>query len=297
MAGTILVKKKVFKKRVVKEKKLPLKERVIAYVELMRIGNCIMAAIAVIIGFFLAQGLDYRAAGIAAFSTFLICGAGQAINDYFDASVDEKSAKPRPIPSGRIAKQKALYFSIFLFFLGVAASFFINPATMIVAIAFSILLISYPLFMNKIKYIGNGVVAMGTAITFVYGASAAGSVPALVLFISLTAFLSNMGREITKDIEDIRKDKDSKKTLPMLIGTSASKGFVLVYYALAAIGSVVTFVLFNLNNYYLAFVLISIALFAYSLFLLYSNSPMKSQKASKTGMLASLVAFVFAGFK
>ena len=291
------IKKKVVqpKEILIAEKKVSFKNKVIAFAELMRIGNCIMAAIAVLIGFFLANGLDYRVAAIAAFSTLLICGAGQTINDYFDSEIDEKTSKHRPIPSGRVTKKQALYFSIVLFFIGILLSALVNSLTTLVALIFTILLIAYPMFMNKIKYLGNIVVALGTGVTFIYGASATGNIPFIVFLVFTSAFFSNMAREVTKDIEDVKKDKGTKITLPMI--TKNAKNYVLIYYIAAISLSLVIYIWFKLSYLYLAFAIISTAIFIYALMLLFNNSPKKSQQTSKAGMLASLVAFVFAGFK
>jgi len=297
-----VIKKKVSKKiTVIKvETKKPhklhvIKEKAKTFFELIRIGNCLMAAIAVLIGFYLSSGFDYRLAALAAISGFLICGAGQAINDYFDANIDAKTSKERPIPSGRIGAKRALLYSVSMFFLGIFASFFINPTTVIIALIFAVLLIAYPLFMNKVKYLGNIVVAAGTAITFIYGAAASGNIPSLIIFLAATAFLSNMGREVTKDIEDIKKDAGTKKTLPILIGIPASRFFVLMYYLLAVIGAITVYLLFIFRypmQYYLVFTILSSILFAYALILLYKNNSIESQKISKIAMLASLIAFI-----
>jgi len=287
--------KKVSEKNEPRVKKISFREKTIAYVELMRLGNCVMAAIAVLIGFFLAQGMNYFTAFYAAFSALMICGAGQAINDYFDAKIDAKTSKQRPIPSGRITKQEALWFSIILFFIGIIISFTVNTTTAFMALLLSILLIAYPLLLNKTKYLGNVIVALGTAVTFVFGSAATGTIPLLVIVLSISAFFSNMAREITKDIEDIRKDKGTKLTLPMII--KCAKQFVYAYYIVAIVLSLAAFVWFGLNYYYLAFALIGASVFIQAMLLLYNNSPKKSQKVSKAGMIASLVAFVFAGFK
>ena len=297
----ICMAKKTIKKKVAKiETKKPIKLHVIkekakTFLELIRVGNCLMAAIAILVGFYLAGGFDYRLAALAAISGFLICGAGQSINDYFDANIDAKTSKERPIPSGRIQAKRALLYSISMFFLGIFGSFFINPTTVVISLIFAALLIVYPLLMNKIKYLGNIIVAAGTAITFIYGAAANGNIPSLIVFLAATAFLSNMGREVTKDIEDVKKDKGMKKTLPLLLGISTSRFFVLMYYLLAVIGAITVYILFLFRypmQYYLVFTILSSILFLYALILLYKNNPIESQKISKIAMLASLIAFI-----
>ena len=63
------------------------------YLELMRVNNCAMAAIAVLIGYTIIT-FDYSIyVGLAMLSAFLICGGGQAINDVFDFNIDKKINK------------------------------------------------------------------------------------------------------------------------------------------------------------------------------------------------------------
>jgi geranylgeranylglycerol-phosphate geranylgeranyltransferase len=287
---TIEVKK--VESRENESKSLSVKEKTKAYMELSRVGNSLMAGIAILIGFFLSNGTNAYTAFFATLSGMFICSAGQAINDYFDADIDAKTSKNRPIPSGRIEKRKAMFYAMWLFFFGIVGAFFINLAALGIAVIFAILLIAYPMFMNKVKYAGNFVVAAGTAITFIYGAAATGFIPNIVVFLAVTAFFSNLAREITKDIEDIRKDKGAKRTLPMVLSARSAKVFVAVYYALAIIGGISAYSLFQLNNYFLAFILLSSAVFIYATLLLFTNCTEKSQKVSKIGMLLSLLGFI-----
>ncbi len=286
------VNSKISNKKVRQLDEFPIKEKVPALIELMRPGNCIMALIAILIGFALSNGNNYSLALTAALSGFFICAAGQAINDYFDASIDAKLSKDRPIPSGRVTKKEALWFSIDLFILGNFLAYTINPIAMNIALLFTFLLVSYPALMNKIKYLGNFVVAGGTAITFVFGSVATGAASPLVIALAISAFFANIAREITKDIEDTKKDKDTKRTLPMIIGIANAKLFVIAYYLLAIVAAIATYFLFLLNGFYLFFVLLSSAVFIYSILLIFKNKFKESQSMAKIGMIFSMVGFI-----
>jgi len=280
------------KNKVRYSEEFPLKEKVPAFAELMRINNCVMALIAILIGFALSNGMNYSLALTAALSGFLICAGGQAINDYFDYKIDAKLSKNKPIPSGRVTRKEALWFSIDLFILGNFLAYSINPIAMNIALAFTFLLVIYPAILNKVKYLGNFVVAGGTAITFVFGSVATGGLSQLVLALAITAFFANLAREITKDIQDTKKDEGTKRTLPMLVGTNIAKLFVVAYYLLAIMGAIGTYLLFLLNAYYFVFVLLSSAVFIYAIFLLYKNRAKESQSMSKVGMIFSMIGFV-----
>ena len=285
------------KENVTSKTKFSHKVKVSAIIELMRPANCIMAAIAIIIGFFIAGGVDYWAGAIAALSGFLVCAGGQTINDYFDRKIDAITSKHRPIPSGKISAKKALWVALSLFILGIGFASLINVTSQFIAILMTILLIAYPLFMNKIKYVGNVIVAAGTAITFIYGAASAGNVLPLIIALAIIAFFSNMGRELVKDIEDMKKDSKAKRTVPLIIGIIQAKVFAFLYYTLAIILSVLAYFTFHLNSAYLLVALIGATLFIHSIEILIKNNPKKSQIFSKYGMIVSLIAFIMAGLK
>jgi geranylgeranylglycerol-phosphate geranylgeranyltransferase len=158
----------------------------------------------------------------------------------------------------------------------------------------SILLIAYPLFMNRVKYLGNFIVSLGTGITFIYGAAAVGTMPQMVGFLAAAAFLANLGREITKDIEDLNKDAGEKRTLPMLLGKTFAKIFVILYYFLAVLAAFSASWMFNLNSYFNLFTIVSAIIFLFSIIVLVKGDAKKSQKFSKVAMLMSLIAFVLA---
>ncbi|MDD4251459.1 MAG: UbiA family prenyltransferase [Candidatus ainarchaeum sp.] len=262
----------------------------------MRLKNCLMASIATIIGFFIAtQFFDYNLI-IVFFATFFICAGGQIINDYFDYDIDKKISKNKPLPSGIISKKIAITSSILFFVIGLTLAFLLNPISFFIACTFTLLLILYSGLFYKKKYLGNFIVAAGTAITFIFGASATNQIPQIIFFFFTIAFLANMAREITKDFEDLKKDFGFKKTLPM-ISKKLSKSLILFYYTTSIILAFVTGIIFSLNMYYYFFVIITTIIFIITIQFLLKNDFSKSQSYSKKGMIVSLIAFISAVFK
>jgi geranylgeranylglycerol-phosphate geranylgeranyltransferase len=260
------------------------------YLELIRTGNCIIASIATLIGFLIIAPASINLL-FAMVAVFLICAGGQAINDVFDAEIDSKINKDKPIPSGKIKKTTALYFSILLFIVGIMYAALINTQALIISIIFSILLILYAAVLYKTKYVGNIVVALGTAFTFIFGAASAGNISLLIIVFAISAFFANMSREITKDFEDIKKDAGFKKTLPM-ISKKLAKGFVISYHLLAIVFSLIAFFVFMPTNFvYLIIILLVAITFGMSIKLLLANDFNNSQKKCKKGMVFSLIAF------
>src|SRR3989339_483334 len=182
------------------------------FIEIIRPVNCLMAGIGVFVGYSVSAG----AIGIsptliiAMISAFLICGAGQAINDFFDYEIDrKKDGRAKTIK--KLGRKNVLYYSIILFLAGNSIAYFINPAAFGIALAFSILLIAYSAVMGRIKFIGNWVVASGTAATLIFGASVWGNYSLAVQF-AAAALFANVAREITKDFEDLKADEGFKRS-------------------------------------------------------------------------------------
>ena len=180
------------------------------YLELLRPKNCLMAAFAVLIGSFLYLKLDlllvWTPVAFVALAAFLITGAGNAINDYFDVEADKENRPKRPIPSGRVSKRGALAFSIILFALGMALASFTMVLAFAIAVFNSLLLVVYSWSLQHKTFFGNFTVAYLTGSTFLFGAAAVGNIQ-LALIFSLLAGLTTFSREIFKDLEDLEGDR------------------------------------------------------------------------------------------
>lgn len=195
-----------------------------AYWQLLRPLNCLMAAVAAIVGFAVSSGglhWDPRLPALFA-AAFLICGAGQAINDYYDRRIDARKKADKPIPSGRIGAMNAFAYSVALFAAGNLLCWrLLGPSSLALSLAYTILLFAYASMLNRAKYVGNIVVASATGATYLFGATLTGDF-ALAAVLACCALLANYGREVAKDLEDIGADRGAKTTLPMVAGNSAA---------------------------------------------------------------------------
>ena len=264
-----------------------------AFIELLRPFNCVMAAVAVFTGYCVALGrVDFGApVWIAMASAFLVCGGGQAINDYFDRGIDARLKKQRPIPSGRVSANAVLWFSVALFVVGTLLGLLVSTTLLGIAAFASIVLFAYSASMKGFKFLGNWVVALFVALTYVYGAAVLGNY-SIILWLALCAGLSNVGREITKDLEDVKMDKGFKRTLPLVAGARTSKAVALVAYAAAIVLSPMPFVLgLTASTAFLAIVLLADLAFVCVAALMLKGSFKSSQKYAKAAMLLALIAY------
>lgn len=258
--------------------------------QLMRLENCAMAGLAVAIGYLVAGGLELNLGVALAFvSAFLITGAGNTINDYYDRESDKKNAPKRPIPSKAISARGAFYLAISLFGIGIVLSFFINYACLALASFNSVVLFFYGRNLKSSVFVGNVAVSYLTASTFVYGALVLDN-PVVTVFLALLAFLANVGREIIGDVEDIAGDKKAKiVTFATKHGPKRSWAYGRVYIIAAVLLSPVPYLIGLLGMYYLIPVLIADAIFIASI--VTSNARM-NQRLTKYAIFVGLVAFL-----
>lgn len=272
-----------------------MKMDIAGFVRLARPVNCLMASVAVLAGFAVSSGsISFGTPVLLAMAAaFLVCAAGQTVNDYFDHKIDAVLHPDRPIPNGNVKHYDALIFALLLFIAGNYLAAQINYIAFVIAAMISVLLFVYSAFMEKFKYIGNWVVALGTSLTLVFGATIARDFYA-VSFLAALALFSNVGREIAKDFEDRKKGETGKITLPRLIGKKAKLVVLSLFFAAIALSYFVFFAGIFGNAFYLAVVSIANLAFIHAFLLLKNDSFEKAQKYCKLGMILALAAF-FAG--
>lgn len=277
--------------------------------ELLRPLNSVMGGVAVAVGALVAAGLpllrseNLWSVGVAMLVAFLYTGAGNALNDYYDRFTDRVNHPKRPIPSRRVRPESARKFSVMLFAAGMLLALFIgfprlNGLTLGIAALNSLLLAAYEMRLKARGFSGNITVSWLTASLFLFGGAAAVPAsgpplfPAPVLVLALLAFLSSVGREIIKGIEDVEGDRD-RRTLPRLVGPIPAGRIAGIWIALAvALSPLPVFPLAVFRaEWYLPAVLAADAMFIYSVWVVF-RKPSTATNAAKLAMLLALVAFL-----
>ncbi|AKB75774.1 (S)-2,3-di-O-geranylgeranylglyceryl phosphate synthase [Methanosarcina lacustris Z-7289] len=279
------------------------------YLELMRYRNCLMAGFAAVIGTLIAFNIltsgpsnsnfegyfPFLDAGLVFLVVFLVSGAGNAINDYFDIRIDSINRPERPIPSGRVQAKEALYFSYFLFALGTLLAFSINYVCGLIALFNSLLLVLYAKTLKGTPLLGNLSIGYLTGSVFLFGASIFGFGGIKVLSVLfLLAALAITAREIVKDIEDMEGDRrEGADTLPIRIGAKKAGNLAVLIGLLAVLLSPLPYFMSILGLSYLYLVFLAdLGFFAAILQLLLRNNPTKSSKMLKIAMFFALIAFI-----
>ena len=265
-----------------------------AYLEIIRPVNGLLAGFAVVISTFIGLGVITLTpvAFLAFLSIFFITSAGNVANDYFDKDIDKVNKRYRPIPSGKIDVRNALIYMYLLFAAGIAASALINIYTLVFAVFCSVTVFKYNVI-KRISPMGSLVIGILVASVFIYGGLAVGNVTGLV-FMGLLAGLSNIAREITKDIEDIEGDRNGKVTLPLVYGSRKSSYMAALLLMLSVALSLHPWITSVFGKYYLITIYIADTILIYSAArLIYNPKKYASDvhQLEKIGMSIALVAF------
>lgn len=235
------------------------------YIKITRPVNSLFAGFAVLLGIIIAKG---TVPGVSPAEYLIlipvvamITAAGNVINDYYDRDIDAVNRPERPIPSGSVSPKGALVYSIVLFILGIALSFFTGYLCLIIAAVNSLLLVLYALKLKGIPFAGNISVSYLSASIFLFGGALYG-LPGLInnFPVALITFFAILSREILKDAEDVEGDKaGGAKTLPMYTGIYRSSLLAFIFALIAVIISLMP--LFRWwGVYYIILILIADAL-------------------------------------
>ena len=277
------------------------------YISLLRPLNAVMAGVGVIVGGVVAVGMDITGQDVllrvilAYLAAFFATGAGNALNDIVDAETDRVNHPERPIPSGKLTPaqvKRVVYLGYGVTFL---LSAFVNYLIFIIAFINISLMVGYEIRLKKMGFVGNLTISSLTGSVFIFGGAATLEKEALTdmilssefrvtLILAFLAFLSSVGREIIKDIQDMEGDTD-RSTLPMKVGKQRAGLLAAAMISIAVALSWLPYYFDILGGTYLAIVLPADVLFMYAALTGVSN-PAQAQRLAKYAMLSALMAFM-----
>jgi len=268
----------------------------------LRIKNCGMAVVSVLIIALIAVELNWTEIPwcpvlLASIVVFLFMGGGNALNDYLDRDVDRINHKKRPIPRGLVKPKSALAFSAVLFTASVVLSLWLHVYAVLIVLVNLAIMLGYEFKAKSSGLAGNLMISWLTGSIFLFGAMVLyldhPEVLDLSIIILLLSFFATLGREITKDIQDIKGDV-GRITLPMRIGRKKARIVAIACFALAIVFSPLPFVLGISGWLYLFLVIVADAIFIYAGASL-KRSPKRASSFAKMAMMMALVAFLLGG--
>jgi len=229
--------------------------------------------------------------------TFSFGIAGNSLNDYFDREVDRINHPERPIPSGKVTPRQALNLSVTMFCVSILMAFFLGlsagfESSTIVLTAFALQVV-YEMKFKHFKFVGNVVIGLQTALAIIFGATVVKNIIPVVI-LAAAAFLSIVGREMVKDIADLKGDFD-RLTLPMTIGTRKASVVAAFLIILAVIISPLPcYPLRVFGVEYLLPIVVADTLFIYSMPMIF-RSPKYAQRVLKISMIIAIIGFIVGG--
>lgn len=264
---------------------------------LFRPVNAAMAIIGTVISSIVAigSGIIYHpiTVVIASSVVFLVLSGGNIMNDVLDAEIDRTNHPERPIPSGLVTERIATYLYVSLYALALIISLsFLPLISFPVVFSAEILLILYEYRGKKMGLPGNMMISALIGAIFLYGGIVFYN-PERLFLMFLLAFLSNVSRELIKDVQDMEGDVD-RKTFPKMHGKKAALDLSSVFIIMTICISVLPYILGILSIYYLIAVIICDISFILTMIMQYRDYK-KGQNMSKLSMMLGLLSFTVGG--
>ena len=225
---------------------------IIAYFNIIRPLNVIVGSITILVSSLIAKyNGPINVVIFAALVVTLYTVGANTLNDYFDYEIDKINRPDRAISSGLVLRTHALIISILSFSLGTLIALQLNINSQLVSIGISLpLIIGYNIKLKKFPLIGNIVVAIVLALSFIYAGLAFSNVSPLILPAAL-AFGLTLIRELVKDMADIIGDKSvGLKTFPIIFGEKKTIILCVVLSVLLGIGAFIPFITGHYNICY-----------------------------------------------
>ncbi len=243
------------------------------YFRLCRPINALAGCIAIFLSAYIAEANYWLPVILAAITVLLITASTNAWNDYIDIEIDRINKPKRPLPSGMISPRGALIFSIVGSFLSLLTAAFINQTGFLIALFSNALLYLYSWKLKCTILIGNAVVALITALCFIFGGVAAGNIQP-ILMLSITAFFAMMAREIIKTMADYQGDlQQNCSTIATTLGKEVSSILVIFFLVITALTMLFTYFIEKYHPTYLMLILfVMFPLFIYSAFTVRKNT-------------------------
>ena len=274
--------------------------RLRAYLDLVRPLNLLITFLSVCAASVIAgAGPDDSFAVLAAgLSAALIAAGANAVNDFYDVDIDRVNRPDRPIPRGDLSPKNAWHSWVVLTISGFGLSLLIGSGLCVaISIGAAVLLYVYSSTWKSTPLTGNIVVSIMTGMAFMYGATAVGE-PLRGAMPALFAFLSNMAREVVKDIEDREGDAMHKaQTFPVRYGVRPAQLVASVALVLLILATFAAYFAGVYTTTYLAVVLAADGMLAFTaVMVLRQDAPASMHRLSgvlKASMVVGLAAMYF----
>ena len=262
---------------------IPLPAFVLGFLRLIRVQNLMIVVLTQFMARIFLVGPEPQGSGadwfriltdpalwLLSFSTVCIAAGGYIINDYFDIKIDLIN-KPQRVVIGRYLKRRvAIGTHQLLNIIGCLIGLYLSRWVFVIDVVSVSLLWFYSAKFKRQPLIGNVVISLLTALSFIVLAIYYRQNAQMLLIYALFSFGISLIREVIKDMQDIRGDaRFGCRTLPIVWGLRRTK--YLLYVLIASFIATLFLIADSLNNQRLtiifALLLLPLAFFTYRLVL------------------------------
>ncbi len=188
-----------------------------------RPANVFIAALSIFIAILLTGTIQPIIKVIfACISGSMIMAGSNTLNDYFDLEIDKINKPNRPLVKGIISLNFTYRLAVIEFITGILISILIGKWAFVIVVFTSLLLILYSRYIKQLPLIGNLVVSFSSGMAFIFGGVAVNRVRWTIVP-AILAFFYHLGREMIKDVQDMKGDAQmNAKTFPLIFGKTNS---------------------------------------------------------------------------
>lgn len=193
--------------------------------------------------------------------TILIAGAGNAINDYFDVKADRINRPKRQVIEKTIKKRWAIIihwgFNLIALVISIYLSIHLHSWFYVFIHLFATTLLwVYSIFLKRVYFISNLSISVLVALVPVLGYKTMLDLNLIILdmrfpiLLTLGAFVTNLTREIIKDVQDMEGDKKTHvKSIAVVSGKKVARRWAMAIQFLLVPLIVVSYFLMNTNRF------------------------------------------------
>lgn len=126
------------------------------YLQLVRIPGIFTAFSNVLIGYFFLvySNPDFLPFPFLLVTSGMLFSGGMILNDYFDFNIDKKERPTRPLPSGKISKQKALSLGIIFLMIANLFAIFSGNESFLISLIMTGIIICYNYKIKFFSFLG-----------------------------------------------------------------------------------------------------------------------------------------------
>ena len=185
------------------------------------------------------------------FVVMLFTIGANTLNDYFDYEIDNINRPDRAISSGLVLRKHALILSISSLIIGVLIALRLNKDSQLLSIGVSLpLIIAYNVKLKNYPLIGNIIVSLILAMSFIYAGLVFEKTEPLIIP-ALLAFGLTLIREVVKDLADIKGDESAGlMTFPIIYGEKKTVILCTILSVLLGVGSFTPLLTGYYNTFY-----------------------------------------------